>query len=123
VTSTFAIPMQTASFSTHELTEVPELTELVRGHEEGLLARLTSLVCRQSVTLDLGSVRRIDAAGVATLLALYTSARAAGHCFRVTNLAPRVAEVLALVGLERILLSRSAARKPHSGQRFQLHAA
>ena len=123
MTSTFAIPMQTTNFSAGELTEAPELTELVRGHEQGLLARLTPLLRRRSVTLDLGSVRRIDAAGVATLLALYTSARAAGHCFRVTNLAPRVAEVLALVGLERILLSRSAARKPHSGQRFQLHAA
>jgi anti-anti-sigma factor len=100
-----------------------ELTELVRDHEQELLARLTPLVRRQSVTLDLRRVRCIDAAGVAALLALYTSARAAGHCFSVTNPAPRVAEVLALVGLERILLSHNAPRKPHSGQRFQLHAA
>jgi anti-anti-sigma factor len=115
--------MQAAIFSASELTEVTELTELVRNHEQSMLARLTPLVRRQSVTLDLGSVQRIDAAGVAALLSLYSSARAAGHCFRVANPAPRVAEVLALVGLERILLSHNAPRKPHSGRRFQLHAA
>jgi ABC-type transporter Mla MlaB component len=48
-----------------------DLTELILGHEEELLAWLNPLVRRGSVTLDLGSVKRIDAAGVAALISLY----------------------------------------------------
>jgi anti-anti-sigma factor len=114
--------MQTAIFSAGKLTEEAELSELVLGREQALLARLTPLVRRQSVTLDLRRVQRIDAAGVAALLALYSSARASRHRFRVTNPSPRVAEVLDLVGVKRILLFHHAIRKPHSGLRF-LHRA
>jgi anti-anti-sigma factor len=96
-----------------------DLTELILGREEELLAWLNPLVRRESVTLDLGSVKRIDAAGVAALIALYSSARKARHHFFVSNLSPRVAEVLTLVGLERILLLHHAVRKPHSSQRFE----
>jgi anti-anti-sigma factor len=99
--------------------EQADLTELVLGREEGLLAWLIPLVRRESVTLDLGSVKRIDAAGIAALLSLYSSARKARHRFSVSNLSPRVAEVLSLVGVERILLFHRAVRKPHSNQRFE----
>jgi anti-anti-sigma factor len=81
----------------------PEVIELVLGREKELLAWLAPVVRRQSVTLDLSRVRRIDAAGVSALVFLYSVAQQAGHRFTVANLSPRVAEVLRLVGLEHIL--------------------
>jgi anti-anti-sigma factor len=92
-----------------------ELTELIRGNEESLLAWLIPLVRRHSVTLDLSRVRRIDACGVSALVSLYESARAAGHCFTVANLSPHVAEILRLVGLKHILQSHIAVKKSHFG--------
>jgi len=100
-----------------------EMVELVRGREKELLRWLTPLVRRQSVTLDMHSVLRIDAAGIAALVSLYSSAQQSGHRFSVANLAPRVAEVLSLVGLERILLTQRAAWKSPSGQRLEQTAA
>ena len=76
------------------------------GCDKGLLEKLAPLVRRENVSLDLGRVERIDAAGIAALISLYGSARDAGHCFSVTNASARVAEILALVGLDRILLSQ-----------------
>jgi anti-anti-sigma factor len=110
------------SGSTH-LTEQANMAELVRGTEQGLLAWLSPLVRQQSVTLDLGSVERIDAAGIAALISLYASASQAGHCFTVANPSPHVAEILALVGLDRILLSRRALWNSNSGQCFESTAA
>ncbi len=100
-----------------------ELTELVRGNEQDLLARLTPLARRQSVTLDLSRVERIDAAGIAALITLHISAQAAGHRFAVSNLSPHVAEILALVGLEGILISHNTTDKSHFGLRSQRPAA
>jgi anti-anti-sigma regulatory factor len=64
------------------------------------------------VTLDLTHVERIDAAGIAALISLYWCADAAGNRFTVVNASAHVAEILALVGLDRILLSRNAAPAP-----------
>jgi anti-anti-sigma factor len=100
-----------------------KVTELVRGNERRLLEHLGQLVRRQSVTLDLSSVERIDAAGISALVALYTTAREAGHSFTVCRASRRVAEVLALVGLDRILISHPAVWKPRPGRRLQLNAA
>ena len=47
------------------------MTELVRGNDHCLVAQLEPLVRQQNVTLDLHSVGRIDAAGIAALIALY----------------------------------------------------
>ena len=44
------------------------LTELVRGHDQDLFARLAPVVRRQSLLLDLELVERIDAAGIAALI-------------------------------------------------------
>ena len=126
MTSTISIPMAPAVFPAREWTdrnEVADLTELVRGREKELLAWLSPVVRRQSVTLDLSRVRRIDAAGVSALLSLYSSAQQAGHRFSVANLSPRVAEVLKLVGLERILILNRAAWKSDSGPRLEQTAA
>jgi anti-anti-sigma factor len=100
-----------------------QMTELVRGPSEGLLQQVTPLVRRQNVTLDLKSVERIDAAGIAALISLYGVAQDAGHCFIVVNPSPRVAGMLTLVGLDRILLSQNVAYWPHSGPLCERPAA
>ena len=126
MTGTISNPMHTEFSPAGELTgliELPELTELVRGNEQGLLERFTPLVRRQSLTLDLGCVRRIDAAGIAALISLHASAYEAGHCFTIVNPTPHVAEILSLVGLDRILLSHNAVERSHSGDCFERHAA
>ena len=103
--------------------ETSELTELVRGNEQRLLERVAPLVRRQCVSLDLGSVERIDAAGIAALISLYGSAQDAGHSFTVMNASPRVAQILSLVGLERILLTPNTIYVPHCSPQLVRHAA
>jgi len=100
-----------------------EAIELVRGREKELLAWVSPVVRRKSVTLDLSGVRRIDAAGIAALVSLYSCAQKAGHRFSVANLTPRVAEVLTLVGLERILSVHPAIWERPSGSRLERTAA
>jgi anti-anti-sigma factor len=100
-----------------------KLTELVRGNHVLLLEQVGPLVRRQSVVLDLGSVQRIDAAGISALVVLFTNAREAGHSFAVSNPSPRVAGILRLVGLDRILLSQDAVHFSHSADQLQLVAA
>jgi anti-anti-sigma factor len=78
--------------------------ELTRGSEQALLARLEPMVRRESVELDLTSVERIDAAGLAALITLYSDACKTGHEFTVTGAARHVHEVLSIVGLDRILI-------------------
>ena len=103
--------------------ETIELTELIRGREQWLLERMTPLVRRQDVCLDLSSVERIDAAGVAALISLYGIALSSGHFFTICGASRRVMEILALVGLDRILLSHNAVRDSHSGPQFERPAA
>src|SRR6202044_1663736 len=100
-----------------------ELHELVRGQDQSFVEQLTPLVSRQSVTLDLTHIERIDAAGIAALISLYWCADAAGNRFAVVNASTRVAEILALVGLDRILVSRNAAPSPQSEPCFAQPAA
>lgn len=82
--------------------------ELIKGQEQALLEELRPIVSRQSVRLDLGLVERIDAAGLAALISLYCDARKAGHEFAVVNPSRHVARVLAIVGLDRILVSKES---------------
>jgi anti-anti-sigma factor len=87
---------------------LPELTELVRGSEQQLLERLQPLVRRQNVTLDLAHIARIDAAGLAALITLYCDACKAGYRFDLSNPSPHVREILAIVGLDALLVSQNA---------------
>ncbi len=89
------------------------MTELVRGTETRLLDRLAPMVRRGAVALDLGPVERIDAAGIAALITLYSDACKAGHRFSVRNPSARVLEILALVGLDRILMEQDAEDELH----------
>jgi anti-anti-sigma factor len=86
-----------------------DLHELVRGQEQSVVERLAPVVREHNVLLDLAHVDRIDAAGIAALISLYGCAQKAGTEFAVTNASHRVAEILAIVGLDRILLSHRAA--------------
>jgi anti-anti-sigma factor len=100
-----------------------DLHELVRGQEQDIVTRLTPLVRRQSVILDLKHVERIDAAGIAALVSLYGCAHNAGNDFSVVNASTRVAEILALVGLDRILISHPEVPCPQSEPCFAQPAA
>jgi anti-anti-sigma factor len=100
-----------------------EFAELVRGNEQPFLERILPLVRRQTVSLDLETVARIDAAGLAALIKLYCAAREAGHGFTVSNPSPRVKEILALVGLDRILLSQNMDKFPYFSARLEETAA
>jgi anti-anti-sigma factor len=98
-------------------------TEIVRGSEGCLVDEMTPLVRRQDVSLDLSPVERIDAAGIAALISLYRLAEESGHRFSVNNVRPRVYELLALVGLERVLVSHNASFADNSGCRMRQPAA
>lgn len=99
------------------------ITELVRGEETSLVERMAPLVRRQSLALDMGRVERIDAAGIAALITLYCDACKAGRRFSVVNASPRVREILALVGLEEILLAPGAEDEVHCGAELARSAA
>jgi anti-anti-sigma factor len=103
---------------------VPDnLHELVRGHEQQLLKDLEPVVRRQSVTLDMRQIERIDAAGIAALISLYGAAHAAGNEFTIVNASRRVAEILEIVGLDRIFISREAVPCPQDEPRYEMPAA
>lgn len=82
-----------------------ENMELVRGQEQDFLERLAPVVQSQSVSLDLESVERIDAAGLAVLITLYCDASKAGHSFTIARPRRHVREVLSVVGLDRLLVA------------------
>jgi anti-anti-sigma factor len=99
------------------------LHELVRGQEQRLLKDLEPVVREHSVTLDMRQIERIDAAGIAALISLYGSAHASGHEFAIVNASHRVAEILAIVGLDRILISHNAAPCPQNTSCYEMPAA
>lgn len=90
------------------------MTELVRGNEQHLVALFTPVVREQSIALDCSKVERIDAAGIAALISLYGHARETGHKFMLCNVSQRVEEILALVGLDHILVTRDVVPVPLS---------
>ncbi|MGD0631207.1 MAG: STAS domain-containing protein [Terracidiphilus sp.] len=97
--------------------------QLVRGQDAVLLEHLGPLVRRCNVALDLSSVERIDGAGITALVSLYQSACESGHRFSLTNVSAHVAQILALVGLDRFLLSHNAVRSSHCGPSMRRPAA
>jgi anti-anti-sigma factor len=109
--------------STTPLIEPPDLpiiftngpVELVRGNEQPLVDELSTLLARHNVALDLSATERIDAAGIAALIRIYRIAQENGHSFQVTRTSRHVNELLKIVGLEGVLLSRIVSNAPHSG--------
>jgi anti-anti-sigma factor len=114
-----------ATFSANETLVVApgEMTELVRGDEQCLIQRVAPLLREKSIALDLHKIDRIDAAGIAALISLYSTARNAGNQFTVCNVPARVAEILSLVGLEHILVSHNAVLGSQCGPCFERSAA
>lgn len=106
-----------------EAVEPAELHELVRGQDMHLLDHVEPLVHNSNVTLDMAEVERIDAAGITALVSLYRTARESGHRFRVTNVSARVGQILAVVGLDRYLVSHNAVRNSQYGPRMRRPAA
>ncbi|MGA9063431.1 MAG: STAS domain-containing protein [Terracidiphilus sp.] len=102
---------------------VLRMKELVRGEEQGFLEELAPMVVRESVALDFGLVERIDAAGLAALITLYTDACKAGHTLTVSRPCRHVREILHLVGLDRILMARSEAACAFEKMQMQESAA
>jgi len=100
-----------------------EITELVRGSENAMLERFMPLVRRQCVALNLEAVTRIDAAGLAALITVYCTARESGHDFTILNPSSHVAEILAFVGLDKILVAQNAGDFSESGIPVEATAA
>ena len=113
----------TNSFNIVPPIALPELTELVRGSERQFLERLQPLVRRQNLTLDLAHVARIDAAGLAALITLYCDACQAGYRFDLSNPSPHVREILAIVGLDELLMSQNVEESPYFRTELQETAA
>jgi len=99
------------------------LHELVRGQEQRLLKELEPVVRNTSLTLDMRPIERIDAAGISSLISLYGAAHAAGHQFAIVNASARVAEILQIVGLDRILISRIQDPCPQGEPCYEMPAA
>lgn len=98
-------------------------TELIRDNQKVLLERMLPLVECGCISLDLHTITRIDAAGIAALISVYRAAREAGHTFTVSNPSPHVREILGMVGLDKILESQNADSVPHFSTRFEKTAA
>jgi len=99
------------------------ITELVKGQEHQLVERLESVVRSQSVVLDLDAVERIDAAGLAALITLYSDACKAGHSFTIARPSRHVREILQIVGLDKILVAAPESEVTFTGLRLQETAA
>jgi anti-anti-sigma factor len=101
----------------------PELTELVRGEEQCLVQRVAPLLREKDVILDLNRIERIDAAGIAALISLYSAARNHGHTFSIKCVSPRVAEMLELVRLDNVLISHNVVFASHCESAYERPAA
>jgi len=102
---------------------VSGVKELVRGQEHEFLEEVQPLVHSQSLRLDLSRIERIDAAGLAALISLYSDACKAGHEFAVVNPSRHVAQILALVGLDRILVAQPEDARAFADMHLQETAA
>ncbi len=100
-----------------------ETTEIVRGQEDEFLGQLEPIVRTHSIELDLSPVERIDAAGIAALIRLYCDSVQAGRVFTVLNPKPHVFEILAIVGLDRVLMPATAASERGTALGMELSAA
>jgi anti-anti-sigma factor len=121
------VPLTMIGFDAADVTEAVRgqivSGQLVRGQDAVLLECLGPLVRKCNVALDLSNVERIDAAGITALLSLYQSARESGHRFSLTNVSARVAQILAVVGLDRHLVSHNAVQDLHRGSQSRRPAA
>ena len=108
----------------NELITAPDhMTELVRGVEQCLVQRVAPMLRERDVVLDLNRIERIDAAGIAALISLYSTARTHSRTFSIKCVSPRVAELLTLVGLDDILIYHNAVIASQCEEHFERPAA
>ena len=100
-----------------------ETTEIVRGQEDKFLGQLEPIIRNHSIELDMSPVERIDAAGIAALIRLYCDAVQAGRRFTVLNPQPHVLEIMAIVGIDRVLLAKNADGARSAALGMELSAA
>lgn len=83
-------------------------SRLVRGNEAELLAAVLPMVRSTGVILDISAVTTIDAAGVGLLATLRQVAERSGTSLFLVNPSRRTREILTLLGLDSVLLCKSA---------------
>ncbi|PYX87068.1 MAG: anti-sigma factor antagonist [Acidobacteria bacterium] len=74
---------------------------IIFGEESAALRDSVKSLIKQNnkIVLNLGGVNYIDSGGLGTLVALYTTARAAGGAIRLANLTQRVGDLLQVTKL------------------------
>lgn len=74
---------------------------IIFGEESAALRDSVKGLINQNnkIVLNLGGVNYIDSGGLGTLVALYTTARAAGGAIRLANLTQRVGDLLQVTKL------------------------
>ena len=74
---------------------------IIFGEESAALRDGVKSLIKQNnkIVLNLGGVNYIDSGGLGTLVALYTTARAAGGAIRLANLTQRVGDLLQVTKL------------------------
>jgi anti-anti-sigma factor len=101
------------------------LGRIVAGAEAELLQdAVVGLADQRVITLDLGGVERIDAAGLGLLAFFQALGCAVGYELQLANPAPRVREVLGLTRLNSVLeVSGSEEAEDTGAGRFSSPAA
>jgi anti-anti-sigma regulatory factor len=100
-----------------------ETTEIVRGQEDKFLGQLEPIVRNHSIELDMSPVERIDAAGISALIRVYCDAMQAGRRFTVLNPQPHVLAIMAIVGIDRVLMAPNADGTRSTALGMELSAA
>ncbi|MFC5865579.1 STAS domain-containing protein [Acidicapsa dinghuensis] len=88
-----------------DVTAVTVSGKLIRGCEPEFVNRLTPLAQTGSMQLNLAAISQIDAAGIASLVALYRACDDSGYRLTIVEPSEHVHELLHLVGLEHLLVA------------------
>jgi anti-anti-sigma factor len=92
----------------------------IRGrivHGEGAAAAVQRAIVRCAASyfsllvVDLRCVDLMDAAGLSALVVAHSAAQALGSRFRLTNVAPRIAQLLTVTRLDPIFLPTESAQR------------
>ena len=85
-------------------TEIFASGKLIRGCESEFVDQLIPLARKGALQLNLSAISQIDAAGIASLVALYRASSEAGHRLAIVEPSTHVHELLHLLGLEHLLV-------------------
>lgn len=71
------------------------------SQEENAIAALKDF--KQSLTVDCAALDYVSSSGIGVIIETYKRLHAAGHTFRLVNMNPRVRNVFAYAGLDKLL--------------------